>query len=92
MIVLAMCKIGARHNLQKKIKSFTKTLSKLLEYRSLFSPFLNNTEGFTQGFNQFHYYMISYTAMLNLPLASMGWFLNVLLQGRLGYAKCLQYF
>ena len=28
--------------------------------------------------------MISYTALLTPPLASMGWFLNVLLQGRLG--------
>ncbi len=67
--------------------------------RSLFSPILNNTDSLLKALIFFvggiYFFegnftigditaMISYTAFLTPPLASMGWFLNVLLQGRLG--------
>ena len=68
-------------------------------WRSLFSPFLNNVEIllkvlifylgarilFQGNFSIGEMIaMISYVAFLTPPLASMGWLLNVLLQGRLG--------
>ena len=83
----------------KKNQELYQNSIKASRIRSLFSPFLNNTDSLLKALIFFiggiYFFdgdftigditaMISYTALLTPPLASMGWFLNVLLQGRLG--------